>query len=215
MKKLIAALAAASAVGMAMPLAAQTGVNRDVYAGSSANIANRIARLDARIQMGVNVGTISPTEARNLRLELRQITRVERRYSRGGYTQAERRDLQQRLRGFRDQLAAADGRGNQYGYRNDGYYGQGGPYEEVECHVDQGSFGGIGGIFDSIFGGDEDDCVGLRVGQQASGNLSVLPAQYRSQFRDGNGIVYRTDGTQIYQIDVRTNTVLRVYGMTR
>lgn len=212
MHKLVSVLAALSAASAAAPLTAQAPVDSNVNAAGSVGIANRIARLDARIQAGVNAGAIDRTEARNLRRELRQISRLERQYSRGGYSQSERRDLQQRLRGFRDQLAAADGRGGQYGSRDGGYYGQGGPYEEIECGSNGG---GIGGLFDSIFGGGDDDCAGLRVGQRASGNLGVLPSQYRGQFRDGNGIVYRTDGSQIYQIDVRTNTVLRVYGMNR
>ncbi|HEY0043918.1 MAG TPA: hypothetical protein VGB62_05140, partial [Allosphingosinicella sp.] len=96
------------------------------------------------------------------------------------------------------------------------------PYDsqcEYNGGTSSGSAGGLGGLIDSIFGGgnnsNDDDCVGLQVGQRASGNLSALPYQYRNQFRDSNGIAYRTDGRNIYQIDTRTSTVLRVYGMNR
>jgi hypothetical protein len=70
--------------------------------------------------------------------------------------------------------------------------------------------GGIGGLIDNVFGGG-----GLRVGQQASANLYGVPSEYRSQFRDGNGVYYRSDGRSIYQIDARSRTVLRIYPMNR
>jgi len=98
-----------------------------------------------------------------------------------------------------------------------GVYGQGGPYEPVDQYCEPGR-GGIAGIFDDIFGGDgDDDCVsaGLSVGARASGNLYAVPSQYRYRYRDGNGVYYRSDGRQIYQIDARTNTVLRIYSIDR
>jgi hypothetical protein len=70
--------------------------------------------------------------------------------------------------------------------------------------------GGLGGVVDSLLGRG-----GLRVGQQASGDLYGLQDRYRDQYRDGNGAYYRTDGRQIYQIDARTRTVVRVYPMNR
>lgn len=69
---------------------------------------------------------------------------------------------------------------------------------------------GIGGLIDSVLG-----TGGLRVGQRASANLYGLPSGYQNQYRDGNGVYYRTDGRQIYQIDARTQTVVRVYAMNR
>ena len=101
---------------------------------------------------------------------------------------------------------------DRYGNRID-VYGQGGPYEPVDDNycVDRG---GIAGIFDDIFGGD--DCVDqLRVGARVSGNLGAVPSAYRYRYRDGNGVYYRSDGRQIYQIDARTETVLRIYAMNR
>ena len=77
---------------------------------------------------------------------------------------------------------------------------------------EQPSRGGLGGILGAILGGGN---VGLRVGQRASGNLYDLPYEYRNQFRDGNGSYFRTDGRNIYQIDARSQTVVRVYQMNR
>ena len=71
---------------------------------------------------------------------------------------------------------------------------------------------GIGGIVDSLLG---RGTTGLRAGQQAPGNLYGLQDSYRDQFRDGNGSYFRTDGRQIYQIDARSQTVVRVYPMNR
>jgi len=136
------------------------------------------------------------------------------------------------------------GRNSRYGDydQDDGYYqgqgqgqySQGGQYDRVDSNRDgyddrdydrdgrwdddyqQGGYqqpvqrGGLGGLIDGIFGAG-----GLRVGQRASGNLYGVPSQYRGQFRDGNGSYFRSDGRQIYQIDARTQTVVRVYPMGR
>ena len=70
--------------------------------------------------------------------------------------------------------------------------------------------GGIGGFVDALLG-----TGGLRVGQQAPANLYGVPYEYRGQYRDGNGTFYRSDGRQIYQIDARTQSVVRIYAMNR
>jgi hypothetical protein len=70
--------------------------------------------------------------------------------------------------------------------------------------------GVVGQIIDRVTGND-----GLRVGQRASANLGGVPYAYRNQFRDGDGVYYRSDGRQIYQIDARTQTVVRIYAMNR
>jgi len=196
------------------------GYNANAY--GQTNVDSRVARLDARIQAGIDAGTIDQREAWNLRRQLNDISRLDDRYSRNGYTAAEQRDLQQRLRAFRDQLAMADGGARGYGsgqYRDNGYYGQGGPYEEVACTGNGygSNRGGLGGLIDSIFGSGQsyDDCTGLTVGSRVSGSLGGVPYEYRNQYRDGYGYYYRSDGRAIYQIDTRTNTVLRVYPMNR
>jgi hypothetical protein len=209
----------------------------NVNANGAMGIQNRIAQLDARLQAGIQSGAISRAEAQSLRPQLRELRRLERQYSMNGLSQQERFDLQQRIRSVRQQLRMADngmngqygaydqddynqGGYNQGGYNQGGYgqggynqggYGQGGPYQEVGVACRQG--GGLGGVIGSIFGsnGNSDQDCGLRVGQQVSGGLSSLPSSMRYQFRDGNGIYHRTDGRYVYQIDARTNTVVRVY----
>jgi hypothetical protein len=222
MKKALLSMAALGAIAVAAPAAGQAwSQNGDVYARGGASAHDRIARLEARIDAGVQAGTIDRREARDLRYRLREITRLERRYSRNGLSQQERADLQARLRAFREELRLAGGAGygnGRYGaYEpDDGYYGQGGPYEQ--CYDDDRSqSGGLGGIIDSIFGGgnDRDDDCGatLRVGQRVSGNLYAVPAALRYRFRDGGGVYYRSDGRAVYQIDARTHVVLRIYDM--
>lgn len=247
MNKLMIALGATAALAVAAPAAAQTGYNNgynsNVNVNAGVNLQNRIAQLDTRLQAGIQAGTITSTEARSLRQQVRSLRQLERQYSRDGLTQAERQDLQQRLRATRQQFRLADNGGNgmwndndeyaygqapygqsgygqsQYGQSAYGrapygqqqvYTGQGGPYEEVteSCPVNSG--GTLGRIVGSLFGGgNNSNC--LQVGQRATGNLMSVPYQYQNQFRDTNGIVYRSDGQRIYQIDSRTNTVLRVY----
>ena len=52
----------------------------------------------------------------------------------------------------------------------------------------------------------------MRVGDGVRGNLFAIPYQFRSQFRDRNGVYYRTDGREhVYEIDARTNTIIRVW----
>ncbi len=224
MKKLLTVAAAASAL-VAIPAAAQTygqpygqanGYGQ-VNAGGAVGIQNRIAQLEARLQAGLQAGTITRQEAKSIRPQIRELRRLERQYSANGLTQQERQVLQQRIRYARQQLRTADGGNGRYAEwdREDGYYGQGGPYEPyqtVEPVCERPS--GIGGVISGIFGGGNNDC-GLRVGQRASGNLYGLPYEYRNQYRDSSNAYFRTDGRMIYQIDARTNTVVRVYSMER
>jgi hypothetical protein len=101
---------------------------------------------------------------------------------------------------------------NGYGSRaNNGYYGQGGPYEEVQtCDSRSGI---VGGLIDSVVG--RNCATTLRVGERATGNLYSVPYELRNTYRDGYNVYYRTDGQTVYQIDARTNTVVRAYPMNR
>jgi hypothetical protein len=215
--KLLTAMTALGALAIAAPSAAQYGYQNQNYAnvnaGGAVGISNRIANLDTRFRAGVQSGAITRTEAQNLRPQLRDLRRLERQYSANGLTRTERQDLQARLRDLRQQIRLADNNaGNRYtDWRDDdGYYAQGGPYEPVEQVCERPS--GLGGVLSGIFGGGRD-C--LEVGERAPSNLYGVPAAYRGQFRDGYGYYYRSDGQNIYQIDARTRTVLRVYPMNR
>ncbi|MDP9414015.1 MAG: hypothetical protein M3Q08_07960 [Pseudomonadota bacterium] len=122
----------------------------------------------------------------------------------------------------RDDRYERDGRyGNVYDRDGDGRddrYQRGGRYES------RNSRGGIlGGVLGGVLGGGghSGGVLGtvlgsvLRVGQRATGNLYAVPSDYQHQFRDGNGVYYRSDGQAIYQIDARTQTVLQVHPLRR
>lgn len=220
MNKILLSMAAVGAVAVAAPAASQ---NWNSNAGGGMGISNRIAQLDARITAGMSTGEISRAEARNLRLELRQLRQLERQYSYNGLTQTEREDLRQRLRDLREDIRIADNgrydRDTRFGswndpyYNNDGYTGRGGPYEQsYDAYCDTSTRGGIGGLIDGVLGRNDNACE-VRVGARAPSSLYSVPSQYRYRFRDGNGVYYRSDGRNIYQIDARTQTVIRIYDM--
>jgi hypothetical protein len=192
----------------------------DDRAEANLSMDTRIARLETRLNAGVRAGTIDRDEAMRLRAELRDLRRASGRYAYGGVDSNERADLMARLRSVREDIAAAEGSAS-YGYNNgysgsygsnsydrtydrssgsygtgysnsnNGYYGQGGPYEEVDGYAT------------------------LRVGDRATGNLYGVPYDLRATYRDGYGYYYRSDGQAVYQIDSRTGTVMRVYPISR
>lgn len=245
MNKFIAAMATVSAMAIAAPAAAQYPGQQNGYRASGqadANLSARIDQLQVRLQAGVQSGSITRREAMSLRQQLRQLGQLERQYARGGISGRERGELQRRMREVRQAIRAADGnhQARWDGYdREDGYgrydqYGIAGGYggsarvdadrdryddrdrrwddDESEGRFQQAQPGrrGLGGIVDSLLGGG-----GLRIGQRATADLYGLQGSYRDQYRDGGGTYYRTDGRLIYQIDARSQTVVRVHPMRR
>ena len=211
MNKYLLAMTATGALAIAAPASAQWNAN----ANGAVGITNRIAHLETRLEADFRAGRLTREEARELRSDLRQIQRLNYQYSRNGLSAQERADLQARLRDFRSELRVAGGGDVRYGNRDvydDGYYGRGGPYEDQYRRVDCDDEGILDSIGD-IFGGDNDDCEvrELRVGARATADLGGVPYQYRTRFRDGNGVYYRSDGRNIYQIDARSHTVVRIY----
>ena len=106
MKKIITIVAALSAIGLAVPAAAQDRYgNQDRYGSDNSygytngnnGVEARIDQLQRRFQVGIQRGTISRQEAAYLRDGFRRLDRAERQYSRGGFDRSERRDLQQRI----------------------------------------------------------------------------------------------------------------------
>jgi hypothetical protein len=223
MNKILLSMAAIGAIAVAAPAASQTWSNAN--AGGAMGISNRIAQLDARISAGISTGEISRSEGRSLRMQVRQLRQLERQYSYNGLTQSERDDLRSRLRELREDVRIADSgrydRDTRYGswndpyYNNDVYSGQGGPYEQpYDVYCDTNTRAGIGGLIDGVLGRNDSGCS-ARVGSRAPSNLYAVPSHLRYQFRDGNGVYYRSDGRNVYQIDARTQTVLRVYSTDR
>lgn len=122
---------------------------------------------------------------------------------------------------------ANGGMSDQYGrpIANTNVYGQGDAYRRAPSSGGIGNIlggvlgaavgggSGVGGILGSILGRG-----GLRTGEVLTGGLgSVLgsAAGLGSQYRDNNKVYYRSDGQRVYEIDARTNTVLRVYPVQR
>ncbi len=105
--KMIMTMAAVSALAIAAPAAAQS-LNTDMGV--------RIDRLQAEIQANARSGLITRTEAQQLRVQLRDVRRIEREYSRDGLSWAERRDLDVRLRNLDARVNYAErSRGMRYG----------------------------------------------------------------------------------------------------
>lgn len=221
MKKLLLAMTATGALAIAAPAAAQWNTNANVNANTTVGLSNRIAQLESRLEADIRAGRLDRAEARDLRMDLRQIRRLSYQYSRNGLTTQERADLRNRIQAFRSELRVAGGsdiRYDRYGNPNrdvydDGRYGRGGPYEDQYRRVDCDDEGVLDSIADIFGGGNNDDCEvrELRVGSRVTADLGGVPYQYRARFRDGNGVYYRSDGRNIYQIDARSHTVVRVY----
>lgn len=227
-------LAALPLLALAAPASAQYYPgNQNQYANQSqngnqanVNLSARISQLQVRLQEGVQAGTITRGEATPIRQQIRDLTRLDRQYSANGYTGQERAALQQRIRQVRQQLRVADnganGRYSQWdvedgytqGYQQQGYsQGYQQPYQQGYQQPQQGyqqpvQQGGIAGVINQLFGGG-----GLQVGQQVPANLYGIPTQYQNQYRDGNGVYYRSDGRRIYQIDARNGMVTRIFDM--
>ena len=114
MKKIITAIAALSAIGLAAPAVAQDRYgNNNSYGynngyGGGRGIEARTDQLRQRLQMGIQRGVISRQEASYLRDGIRQLTRMERQYSRDGLSRNERRFLQDRLQQLQQQIHAAE-----------------------------------------------------------------------------------------------------------
>jgi len=124
-------------------------------------------------------------------------------YSGGGYNPNSNARIDTNRDGYDDRDYNRNGRWDDD--MNDGRYQQQYPQQPA-------ARGGLGGIVDRVLGRGTS---GLREGQQAPSNLYGLQDGYRDQYRDGNGTYFRTDGRQIYQIDARSQTVVRVYPMNR
>lgn len=65
-------------------------------------ISQRVGNLNMRIDQGLRSGSLNRAEALRLRGQVRDLQGLEARYRRGGFTVAERRDLDRRF----DQLSA-------------------------------------------------------------------------------------------------------------
>jgi hypothetical protein len=119
--------------------------------------------------------------------------------------------------GWDDRDSNRDGRwdvDSRYDSNRDGYddrdHDRDGRWDDDRGYPQSNDRGVVGNILDRVTGNG-----GLRVGQRASADLGSVPYAYRSQYRDSDNVYYRSDSRNIYQIDARTQTVIRVYSMNR
>lgn len=226
---------AVSAVAVTGPVAAQEPVggyqNRGVtYRDSDEgrrSMSARIEQLRDRIETGVQSGAINRQEAMPLRSGLRSLTQLERRYSRNGLNDQETRDLQMRLRTLSQDVRRADEGGSgrydewdrrygqdddRYGDRDDRDYGRDDRRDDGERYRQPEQRGGVGGVIDNVL---DRNAATLEIGERAPSGLYGVPYDMRERYRDTDRFYYRSDGRQIYQIDARTQTVIRVYMMNR
>lgn len=224
MKTLLLGLAI-SAVVVTGPAAAQNPDSRyqdrsgsygDDDRGGRGNIPAGIEQLRERVQAGVQSGTISRQEAAPLWSGLRSLNQLERRYSRNGLSNEERQDLQTRLRSLRQDVRRAD---NGASGRYDAWDRDNGRYDDRDYDRDDRrddryrepqQRGGLGGVIDGVLGRSG---ASLKVGQRAPSDLYGVPYEYRDRYRDTDRSYYRSDGRQIYQIDARTQSVIRIHAM--
>lgn len=237
MKTLLVSLAV-SAAAITNPAAAQYPTdgyqNLDGNYGddnrAGVHMTTRIEQMRVRIQAGIQSGAISRREAVSLRANLRALSQLERQYSRGGFNNQERQDLQTRLRAMRQDVRRADGGANgrydDWDHQNDRYdnrdddrydgrgYGSEGSWDDDRDDDDRQppARTGIGGLIDNVLGRND---ATLQVGQRAPSDLYGVPYDYRDRYRDTNQSYYRSDGRQIYQIDARTQAVIRIHAMNR
>lgn len=96
-----------------------------------------------------------------------------------------------------------------------GYYGQGGPYEPVQQNSTLGNI--LGGVLGSMTGGNSGlggilGGGGLSVGSIiSSAILGQLSRGTNYGYQDRSNVYFRSDGRQVYEIDARTNRVVRIH----
>jgi len=119
--------------------------------------------------------------------------------------------------GWDDRDGNRDGRWDvesRYDSNRDGYddrdHDRDGRWDDEDGYRQSDERGVVGQIIDRVTGNGD-----LRVGQRVSADLGGVPYAYRTRYRDSDGVYYRSDGRQIYQIDARTQTVVRVHAMNR
>jgi hypothetical protein len=207
MKKIIMTMAAISALSIGAPAAAQSlGFGGQV----------RVQQLQTQLQAGIQAGAISRREAMPLREQLRQLVRLEQVYARGGISGRERADLQHRTNTLRQQIrfASRDGDGR---YGRDDRYGDNDRYDDDRYRAgrddndgryDRDDDDGRDGRWDDD---RRDGRGGLAIGSRIGTSAGIVPAAFRDRYRDGGGFYYRYADGNVYQVDARTNLIVRVY----
>ena len=204
MKKVYMTLAAISALAVTAPAAAQS--RNDARTGPSWNgDRQNTHQLRTRFDAGVQSGAISRREAMPLRDQLRQLTSLERQYSRAGFNDWERRALRERSRTLNMNLMAAERSGNR-GLGRD-RMGENDPSDDGNRRWEGYSQTHPPDKRGERFAGD------VRVGQRFSNRQIALPVAYRARYRDSDASFYRYDEDRIYQIDRRTGVIMAMFSI--
>ena len=195
MKTFLMTMTALSALSVAAPAAAQS------WYGDRSNGRELQMRFDA----GVRSGAISRREATPLRVQLNQLTTLERQYSRGGFSGRERSALRERSRTISMNIMAAsrDGRGRYDRDGRDGRYSQNAGPDGKPGYGENDRAGPA--HRGDRFAGD------LRVGQHVSSRQVALPMEYRARYRDSDASYYRYDDDRIYQVDRVTGVIMAMF----
>jgi hypothetical protein len=227
MRSLLFATAAMAALAASAPASAQVGdilrqgVESILGGASGATTEPQLRELNARIQTAYQRGEISQSEASRLQDELREIAQREQNYRSGGISRAERDDLQQRLR-------AVEGRIQQVSYNGsrDGRYDGRNDRSDRDGRYSRGH----GDHDGSWSGNDNRNCPpglakknngcqppgqAMRQGDRYSNQYGRVPATYGDRYRDTNQYLYRYNDGRIYQVDRRTNRIVRVTSARR
>lgn len=244
MKKFIfIALTATSAIAGAAPASAQSGYGGNGYGNVEVRADQLQMRLQAGIRSGAITRAEAMPLREQLR-QLTRLEMLYARDGISGRERADLQQRINTLRqGIRMAERGTDGRygrdDDRYGRDDDRYSGG-----DVDSRYDRNNDGwddrdgdrdgrwDVDSRYDSNRDGyddrdhdrdgrwDDDEGYrqgngGLRVGQRASADLGGVPYAYRTQYRDSANVYYRSDGRNIYQIDARTQTVVRIYPMSR
>ena len=190
MKTIYMTMAAVSALAVSAPVAAQPPHHDRSAPQSWQGDRQNTHQLQARFDAGVQSGAISRIEATPLRTQLRQLTQLERQFSRAGFNDWERRTLRERSRILTVDLASAERMGRGRAGRDDRF----GMDDRRDMRGDR-------------FAGD------VRVGQRFSDRMVAVPAQYRERYKDSDASYYRYDDDRIYQIDRTTGLILAMFNI--
>lgn len=102
MRKFLIPIALLSAVAVAAPASAQRGFDQ------------RFDQLAYQVDNAAQNGRLTNRQARSLYQQIRSLDRLERSYSRGGFTRSERHQINARFHSIRDQLRSARGHNARY-----------------------------------------------------------------------------------------------------
>ena len=215
MKPIFTMLAVSTALLAISPASARV---YDRYAGTM----EAQTQIKLQIEHGIDNRVISRREAESLYAGLDDLSQRDARYSRNGFSRAERADLTRRSDALRGQVELAQRTDGRYDHdsRMDRRNGQTGEYRgnwDNRAVGNRGEWNAgsndnrayAGGVLARDNRGDRFD-GDFRVGQPGSAELVALPMEYRPQYQDSPAAYYRYNQGRIYQIDRNTNLILRM-----